>query len=213
LTNIEPVGTTMRADGFNINFMDENKDIALAVNHKNQVVRYYLLNRHTAEVKLDTNECKAKALSFVKSKYEGFSERNMRLIESGIKDHGAIKEFNYLWREEQDGVLLPSHVRVGINPESGEVQSFAAKYSEKISELPVKKVSRQEAMDLALERVNISTAKVLSTDLDAHNKPGSSEIFLRWRVMVDKGEEKPYPTGSLVIIDASSGEIVDVAGW
>jgi hypothetical protein len=87
---------------------------------------------------LTRDEAYAKATAYAAGKYDGFADKNWKLVVDQVSDSGSYvinattknhewvptKSYDFVLREEKNHVLLPSLVYVEINPSNGAVVDY-----------------------------------------------------------------------------------------
>jgi len=164
------------------------------------------------ENRLEAAETEAIAKAYAEEKYSGFAERNMRLIESKVVDHGdAGSEYAYVWREEINGVLTPNTVVVSLDPDSGDITSYIGIQREIRCPLEPS-VTRDEALKIATGQFPEIRVTDATADLSIeYTQPGVQT--LTW-VITMKGEPEDHVLqGGLVVIDALTGNVLMVSPY
>ena len=158
-------------------------------------------------IRHDFDQAKAIAGKYAEEKYPGFSDMNMHLTGSGLKNHGdAGSEYSFIWREKINDTLTPNIVVVNVNSDSGKVISYIGIQRE-ITCSSEPGISRDNAIKIAEEQFPGIRVSESSADLSIeYTKPGIQS--LTW-VITLKGEPDDHVLqGGLVVIDALTGKVL-----
>lgn len=101
---------------------------------------------------LTKEQCYQIAENFARTKYQGFDQMNLQLVE----EEWTGKGWRFEWRQKLAfGALGINGVEVEVNPADGRIQNYSA---DRISALPPKepKLTREEAIEKAKEAAGIS---------------------------------------------------------
>lgn len=140
------------------------------------------------------------AKDFAEEKYSSFKQRNLKLIKDELNDHGPFcKIYNYVWREQKDGIFTPNYVSISICPYTKKVMSYSARSIE-VTAPTVPLVSKDEIVDKVKKMYSQSPS--IEIELDITLNPITQEDYLRYSVFVYNKE------GALgaFMFDAITGE-------
>jgi len=166
----------------------------------------------SGNIRLDSAQAKAIAGNYAEEKYPGFSDMNMQLTGSGLKNHGDVgSEYSFIWREKIKDALTPNMVVVNVNPDSGKVISYIGIQRE-ITCSSEPGISRDNAIKIAEEQFPGIRVFDSSTEQSIeYTKPGIQS--LTW-VITLKGEPDDHVLqGGLVVIDALTGKVIVTAPY
>ncbi|NPV91884.1 MAG: hypothetical protein HPY50_14050 [Firmicutes bacterium] len=157
------------------------------------------------ELVLNESEAFNLAKKYAEGIYENFDSRNMKMLERGLKDRGSFKEYDYLWREEVDGISTPNYVSVRVNPYTGRISDYRCQ-DVGILTIPAAKIDRGQAIEL-LKKRNPKISNV-NAELDVWLTKDSQPL-LRWTVRADLPLDGEIHRGVGIVINAVTGEIIE----
>ncbi|MDO9325256.1 MAG: PepSY domain-containing protein [Methanoregula sp.] len=166
----------------------------------------------SGNIRFDSAQAKAIASKYAEEKYVAFSDMNMQLIGSGLKNHGdAGSEYSFIWREKIKDALTPNMVVVNLNPDSGKIISYIGIQRE-ITCTSESGISHDKAIKIAEEQFpGIKVFESSAEQSIEYTKPGIQS--LTW-VITLKGEPKDHVLqGGLVVIDALTGKVIMTAPY
>lgn len=183
-----------------------------------EVIGFFRYEQPAQTVVIDLEEAQATALACAKDHYNGFDEAGLESIQPELIDHGdKSPKFYFFWWIQTDptsGAFLPNEVRVRVNAETGQVDSYASlRVQVTVSTQP--QTDEQSAHDVALNAVkDLPGAQVVDATLAVSTLPvyePNGEQALLWQVVVEGTPDATgYTPGAFVFIDAQSGEVVHI---
>jgi hypothetical protein len=120
--------------------LDAGQD-SFGVNQNSGIVEFAHFGENAStsdKLSLTRDQAYAKATAYASAKYDGFSDKNWKLVIDQVSDGGSYvrnattgdyewvptKAYDFVLREEKDHVLLPSLVYIEINPSTGAVVDY-----------------------------------------------------------------------------------------
>jgi hypothetical protein len=167
---------------------------------------YYNFTFPNMEQKINISKAEAlsKAENFVIEKYKSFRENNMKLIYEQLDDHGQyFKKYNFIWRQENNGILTPNYVSVAVMPNTGQIISFNSRNIELTVPTIIPTIDEEEAINLTRKLFSFEITEVEAV-LDIWVNPNIHKDFLRWTVRVEGAENQHR----IIMLDAMTGEEV-----
>ncbi len=158
------------------------------------------------DVNISMEEAEAAAIGFARKMYPGFS--NLVLTERQLIDHGANKEYLFVWTQTLNSAITPNTVHVSVNPVTGEVCTYMSG-SRDVQPFDPPKVSASEAKTIAKNTFKTEKDVLVSEPVLAITFSSSGEQMLVWQVQVDEiVSPSEYQHGAQYSIDAYTKEIV-----
>jgi hypothetical protein len=198
-----------------------------------EVIGFLRLGPAPQRVMIDRETAQATALAFAEQHYRGFvtsrtpGEKIMQLVQatgalwlSNTEKEGP-KFYSFQWVETDpnSGAMLPSEVRIWVNAETGQVDSYdSLRIAVTVSTQP--QIDKATAYDIALEALGMAesapeeTRRIEGTlavsTVPVHEPDGNQALL--WRVVVEhRVEESGDTVKDVVFIDAHTGEVVHIA--
>jgi len=165
---------------------------------------------NTLNVLISMDEAEEYARKYIEYA-SGGKKRELSIIEKSLKDHGAFKDYYFIFCEVSNDVMLFNRVIIKINPSNGDVMSYNSINSPlNVSLNP--KIPIEKAEEIAVAQYkDISGAKCNSKLIVDY--PNGKEQKLIWFITVN-GEPKDMITqGGDVTIDAMDGTVYTVNGY
>lgn len=162
------------------------------------------------DVNVSMEEAEAAAVNFAQEMYPGFS--GLVLTERQLLDHGANKEYQFVWVQIVDSAVTPNTVNVSVNPVTGEVCSYMSSARD-IQPFNPPQVSISEAKTIAESAFQTEKDVSVSEPVLTVTFSASGEQLLVWRVHVDEiVSPSEYQHGVQYLIDAYTKEIIQTTG-
>lgn len=165
---------------------------------------------NTLNVLISMDEAEEYARKYIEYA-SGGKKRELSIIEKSLKDHGAYKDYYFVFCEVSHDVMLFNRVIISINPSNGDVINYNSINSPlNVSLNP--KIPIEKAEEIAVAQYkDISGAKCNSKLIVDY--PNGKEQKLIWFITVT-GEPKDMITqGGDVTIDAMDGTVYTVNGY
>jgi len=159
----------------------------------------------TKEVRMSMDDAEKKAREFISEKDSKSDIDGFDTIESRLLDHVSYKEYQFVFQEVKDGVLLFNSAVVSVNPSTGDVISYMS-VNKKLEVSLIPEISEEEAMDIAMNQFGdirlINNEARLIVDY-----PDGVEQRLLWNIMIEGEPENYVLQGGTVTIDAITGRV------
>jgi len=151
-------------------------------------------------------EAKILANKYAEQQYDDFNKMNMVLIHEGFYDYGGNNRvYEFVWFEVIEDILMPNVVMVDIHPQTGEVLRYVG--VKRPLEIPlVVKIPEKEAVEIALTAFKGIEPTSIDTFLSLNVDSSGQQII--WNVYIKAKEKEGICQGGIVIVDATSGEIL-----
>ncbi|MDO9550445.1 MAG: hypothetical protein Q7J03_05670 [Methanoregula sp.] len=185
--------------------------------------RYYInANNGEIEVAMIRNAASTKSISgtdiasirdpvkkFVETNYRNFTNKQMKLDESKVIDHGdAGKEYVFYWNAMSGEAYTLSSVMVSVYPDMENAITYVA-FDRPLLVDTMPKVSQDEAEKSALHTFEMgAAAKTMSKLLVV---PDGSNQKLVWLVDTVEQDEEGFTHGGIATVDAVTGEVISTS--
>jgi len=185
--------------GYNSNLPVQNKKYSKIINFGN--------NQNALSLTDDT--ALTIAQDFVAENYCNYYNRTMVLSRSQLIDHGdAGKTYYFIWVEKINDILTPNSIAVSVNAYNGKILSYIG-IDQPLDVNIISSVSKDAATQKAVVQFSPITISNTNARLAVLSQDESNQKLV-WIVHVEGEPKEGLEQGGDVIIDAHSGEIVEV---
>lgn len=169
--------------------------------------------RTTNKVNIPKQKAFEKAMEFINDHCVAFPIESMELTRQECVDRGSYKEYEFEWQDTGS----PSYICIVISPTTGEIISYSALLRKgKVDTKP--KVSKEEALDIAKNKVDFKVVKIKKVDLQVWYDSKGEQI-LRWNIELEGEPRKEktgsgtveIPQGAWITIDAHTGKVLNIS--
>lgn len=159
-------------------------------------------------IRLTLDQARATALSHAKKNYRNFAQKNMQLTKTELQDYGTGKEYLFIWSEVVNNVETPNKVLVTLNPNTGEIITYIG--LQRSVTVPLEpKILRDDAVKIAASQFKDIIVQQTEAKLSIEY-PVENVQKLTWVIEVEGKPRDNVPQGGLVVVDATTGEVIVV---
>lgn len=199
--------------------LENGEKVAFALDSKTGDLRtFYRFEQQSALALIDLETAKKAAVEFASEHYPGFKVAAFEQVRAELVSPAASspKVYSFHWVQIDPGskAVLPNEVRVRVNAETGQVDSYSAlRVDVTVPTRP--KVNMARAKKLALKAVaEIADGQVIDSTLFVSTLPvyePNGKQALLWAVIVQgQAVTEGYSPQAMIYLDALTGQVVHV---
>jgi hypothetical protein len=151
------------------------------------------------------------AESFAKIHDIRYDSKCLMVNETGLINGGDIIQYNFLWREYINGIESPNFTYISINPSSGKIVNYIG-INRPITINITSKLTENDVVNIAKHHFKDVEIDTIETKLKiGYTNNGAQKLLWECKVY---GKPKDYTlTGGILLIDAETGEIIQIGSW
>lgn len=166
---------------------------------------------NSSDVRLSLDQAEAIAKSYIVRNYRNFTQKNMLLTRAELLDYGNGKEHLFIWSEVINNIETPNKVLLALNPNTGEIITYIG--IQRQVTVPLEpKILKDDAVNIATSQFKDITVERTEAKLSVEY-PTENVQKLTWAIEIEGKPKDNVPQGGVVVIDATTGEVIVVKNY